>query len=673
MQQGIVVIAGIIAGGLALLQSRKAESIGVGAVAPPASPPGTTSTHGGIVPFWNGVGIVMGNGNILLQDGRIVTPQGQLVSTLSGPATTQYYAATAAQSGGNSNAIIKMGLRAITSKTSIKFLNRVLTDGSPEQQAGTAQQLIRDPSVIDETAMNYSDVGDMPPAESWLDTTNPVDLGTIAPDLDADIPIDQFVGDLPTAPDLPTSGPAFDDVGLDAYTDMGGLESAGDATGSAVEAGEVAAAGEDMVSDLASVGTIAAVIGAAISIGFDLASDMPDDQKAVSLALDLLNLALAFIPVIGWALAIVASILKSFVVGMFGELSHEQREIRETARILEEAQGIWKSSVRHSVTPTQLWCAFTDFSAGSNPPKIAVAVQYTSIKDGKPRVVDVTTKAYKQAVVLGDPQDFIDSIVAIPGGLSVRIQGGVTPSKLAAANAFIHDVTIKRATTIQKVQQGDLQTLKSLAHVWHMSRDPIVWVADYLERGEHVEPGFWYRDSAAREMSVSRELPLMNEVLVSLYYNDLAAKWGFFQVRNGLHVGDWRAFVGTVVQPDWAMYRATTLRNHRKVSFPGFLRYMHCQDIRDLRRNAFKGVYTLNGEHVMYEEIANRLTVLESNLDYVFRTLAYKGLPPSITTAKKNAQGLYANTAGPSDAALAANVQNYYANQQALLQGTPQP
>jgi hypothetical protein len=73
------------------------------------------------------------------------------------------------------------------------------------------------------------------------------------------------------------------------------------------------------------------------------------------------------------------------------------------------------------------------------------------------------------------------------------------------------------------------------------------------------------------------------------------------------------------------------------------------------------------------EQLANRVAVLEANLDFVYRSLAYKqGEPmPSITTAQKNAEGLYSSAPGPSDAALAARVSAWRERQEkALQQGT---
>jgi hypothetical protein len=75
----------------------------------------------------------------------------------------------------------------------------------------------------------------------------------------------------------------------------------------------------------------------------------------------------------------------------------------------------------------------------------------------------------------------------------------------------------------------------------------------------------------------------------------------------------------------------------------------------------------------MVEQLSNRVMVLEANLDFVYRSLAYKqGDPmPSITTAQKNAQGLYSTTPGPSDATLAARVSaSRAAQEKALQQGT---
>jgi hypothetical protein len=77
----------------------------------------------------------------------------------------------------------------------------------------------------------------------------------------------------------------------------------------------------------------------------------------------------------------------------------------------------------------------------------------------------------------------------------------------------------------------------------------------------------------------------------------------------------------------------------------------------------------------MVEQLANRVAVLEANLDFVYRSLAYKqGDPtPSITTAQKNAQGLYSTSPGPSDAALAARVSAWRERQEQALRGGPNP
>ena len=74
-------------------------------------------------------------------------------------------------------------------------------------------------------------------------------------------------------------------------------------------------------------------------------------------------------------------------------------------------------------------------------------------------------------------------------------------------------------------------------------------------------------------------------------------------------------------------------------------------------------------------QLANRVTVLEANLDFVYRSLAYKqGDPmPSITSAQKNVQGLYSTGPGPSDAALAARVSAWRERQEKALQGQPAP
>ena len=109
-------------------------------------------------------------------------------------------------------------------------------------------------------------------------------------------------------------------------------------------------------------------VGLVVDIGFTIISDKPDLQKAVDVALDVASLAVLFIPVIGVVIAIVIQLVK-FIIDLFGEqlfgggMSHEQREILETARYGENLNPMFPQ-LADAYTPRELWRTIVQWGSG---------------------------------------------------------------------------------------------------------------------------------------------------------------------------------------------------------------------------------------------------------------------------------------------------------------------
>lgn len=116
------------------------------------------------------------------------------------------------------------------------------------------------------------------------------------------------------------------------------------------------------------LGPLLIAVGAAVDIGFTIIGDKPDLQKAIDVALDVATIAVLFIPVIGVVIAVVIQLVK-FIIDLFGEdlfgggMSHEQREILETARYSERLSPIFPE-LAAAYTPRELWAVIVAWGSG---------------------------------------------------------------------------------------------------------------------------------------------------------------------------------------------------------------------------------------------------------------------------------------------------------------------
>lgn len=108
--------------------------------------------------------------------------------------------------------------------------------------------------------------------------------------------------------------------------------------------------------------------GLAVDVVFTIMGDAPDIQKAIDTALDVASLAVLFIPGIGMLIALVIQIVK-FIFDLFagdlfgGGLSHEQRELLETARYSEHIQTMYPQ-LADAYTPRELFLTIVHWGSG---------------------------------------------------------------------------------------------------------------------------------------------------------------------------------------------------------------------------------------------------------------------------------------------------------------------
>jgi hypothetical protein len=119
---------------------------------------------------------------------------------------------------------------------------------------------------------------------------------------------------------------------------------------------------------IASLGGALMAVGLIVDIGFTIAGDAPDIQKAIDVVLDVASLVCLFIPVIGWVIALVIQVVK-FIIDLFGSdlfgggMSHQQREMLETARYSENISPMYPQ-LAAAYTPRELWGLVVSWGSG---------------------------------------------------------------------------------------------------------------------------------------------------------------------------------------------------------------------------------------------------------------------------------------------------------------------
>jgi hypothetical protein len=123
-----------------------------------------------------------------------------------------------------------------------------------------------------------------------------------------------------------------------------------------------------LTAPIASLSGVLMVVGLVVDIGFTIAGNAPDIQKAIDVALDVASIAVLFIPVIGIVIAVIIQLVK-FIIDLFGGdlfgggLSHEQREVLETARYGENLNPMFPA-LAADYTPRELFQTIVQWGSG---------------------------------------------------------------------------------------------------------------------------------------------------------------------------------------------------------------------------------------------------------------------------------------------------------------------
>lgn len=176
---------------------------------------------------------------------------------------------------------------------------------------------------------------------------------------------------LPVAQPLPIYLPA---VGVAAVgSTLQDVKTIVEGSFSVVKAGGTIVKQTDMLGAqaLANLGVVMQVLGVValvVDMGFVIASNVPDAQKAIDTALDAAMIVCLFIPVYGWIISIVLAVVRFifdlFAGKLFGSLTHEQREALETAAYAEHLHPIFPA-IAHCYAPRELLRVLIDWGSGS--------------------------------------------------------------------------------------------------------------------------------------------------------------------------------------------------------------------------------------------------------------------------------------------------------------------
>ena len=248
--------------------------------------------------------------------------------------------------------------------------------------------------------------------------------------------------------------------------ELGGLESA---AGTGAEAATV---GTETISLLGPALQVLGVCAVLIDIGFTITGDQPVAMKAINVALDVAILVCMFIPVWGWIVALVLSIVKA-IIGLFagGGPSHAQREAEEMVWYVEHGAKPFIRLLADVRSPRELvdhMVAWTSGYCGGHN-EVAIAFWLINADDPAQRVgigsmhpgSDLPNECYwndlgtytNQSYYRGQNPYYMtrdDMAWALVNhgltDLTVRIQAGISESMRGTLDATMDEIVTKKIT-----------------------------------------------------------------------------------------------------------------------------------------------------------------------------------------------------------------------------------
>jgi hypothetical protein len=323
--------------------------------------------------------------------------------------------------------------------------------------------------------------------------------------------------------------------------------SAMDVTGSILTGG--ASGLTTIAAPIASMAGVLMAVGLVVDIGFTIAGNAPDVQKAIDVALDVASLACLFIPVVGWVIAIVIQLVK-FIIDLFGGdlfgggLSHAQREAIETARYGQNLNPMFPE-LANAFTPRELHRAICNWTTGycGGIHNIAMGVNLV-LKEGD--VVHVGGQPYTITAALGTGSP----ILLPPGATQITLgivdnganghgcyalKGGPFEAMTNDEMAWALGMYATKNGVIAEAQAGIAEALKT------QFNDP---VQNTIEARAQPMANF-----LAHGLSLDQIDQVALEYRAQPHLNALATAYGW---------PDWQHMLADVVHDEWLVFNIIT-------------------------------------------------------------------------------------------------------------------
>lgn len=281
------------------------------------------------------------------------------------------------------------------------------------------------------------------------------------------------------------------------------------------------------LADLGSVLQVIGTVGLVVDMAFTILGDASDAQKAFDLALDAVMIAALWIPVYGWAIAIVVGIIKLLgdLFGFSHGLTHAQREALERQQYGERLAPML-ADLGHAYSPREMIHVLIDWSSGycGGTHEIAMMAQLHdpagwSIGGASGGVVPLVSPAcYQWAAVFAGT--VYRGLPLSSTGLSVDEQALLLVQYGATDFAALAQVGIRE----------DLQVVFEDAVTARVRQKIPTWQA-LLAEGATLDD----LDAVAEEIRLTADL------------HDLAAFYGY---------ETWQALLTPMLQPAWTDYYA---------------------------------------------------------------------------------------------------------------------
>jgi hypothetical protein len=320
-----------------------------------------------------------------------------------------------------------------------------------------------------------------------------------------------------------------------------------------------------------------AAAAAAVALAFDIASDMPDEQKIANTVADAGAIAAAFIPVVGILVSAVIMMTKPLVNELlWGGPSHEEREAAEVSRVIGFVGGM-PLAITRTFSPTELWGGLLNpWTTVELPGPSRVVIAYMSPARGRIVRVGLPDQGYE----IGDAWDLVN---ADPASITVTVSAGVRPEFLTQASDAIRLALQRHMLRLRTALTNDPAAIRELVMIYRR-------IYPDIRAGVVITSG-----------SVETENPIFAEVLRTQYYNAVAHLYD---------EPDWRTFVANRLAREWISYTAALQAGDTR----DFLTFVGYPSVLGLRAAVFNGSVGAAAEDPSLPDIQARIRAMVGRL-----------------------------------------------------------